>query len=204
MSLDARYFDELYDRRDDPWSLAERWYERRKRSLTMGILPKERYASALEIGCSVGVLTEQLAQRCDHLLATDIAQKPVSLTQQRLDSTEHRSDVDVRVMRAPAEWPQDRFDLVVLSEVGYYLDEGELALLGRQSASSLTPGGVVVACHWRHPVSDYPLRGDRVHEILIESSGLIPLGEYVDEDFRLAVLAPPGTPSVGTAEGLTS
>ena len=201
MSLDAGYFDELYEHRDDPWWLAERWYERRKRALTMGVLPRERYASALEIGCSIGLLTEQLASRCDRLLATDIAQRPLELARERLAGTD---SVDFAVMRAPEQWPEERFDLIVVSEVGYYLDEPSLERLARQCAGSLTPQGVVVACHWRHPVTDYPLRGDRVHDVLVAASGLMPLAEYVDEDFRLVALVAPGTPSVGTLEGLTS
>ena len=34
---------------------------------------RERYASAFEPGCSIGVLTAQLAPRCDRLLACDVA-----------------------------------------------------------------------------------------------------------------------------------
>lgn len=201
MSLGPEYFTDLYDDRDDPWSLTDRWYERRKRALTVGILPLERYASALEIGCSIGLLTEMLAPRCDRLLATDIAARPVELARERLAATAEGSVVEFAVMSAPEEWPSQRFDLILLSEMGYYLDEESLAALARRCAASLNDGGVVVACHWRHPVDDYPLRGDRVHEILAEASGLIPLAEYIDVDFRLAVLAAAGTRSVAALDG---
>ncbi|NYF09091.1 SAM-dependent methyltransferase [Leifsonia sp. AK011] len=199
MSLDAGYFDELYEQRDDPWSLADRWYERRKRALTVAMLPHERYASALEIGCSIGLLTELLARRSDRLLSTDIAQRPIDLAREHVGpDADH---VEFRVMRAPDEWPSERFDLIVVSEVGYYLDEESLGRLATQARDSLTSGGVVLACHWRHPVPDYPLRGDRVHEILTEASGLIPLAEYVDADVRLAVLAEPGARSIAAVDG---
>jgi hypothetical protein len=89
----------------------------------------------------------------------------------------------------------------VVSEVGYYLDEEPLARLAAQMRRSLTPEGIVLACHWRHPVADYPLVGDRVHEILTEASGLIPLAEYIDADVRLAILAQPGTRSVAAVDG---
>lgn len=201
MSLGPEYFTDLYDDRDDPWSLTDRWYERRKRAITVGILPAERYASALEIGCSIGLLTEMLAPRCDRLLATDIVARPVELARERLAATAEGSVVEFAVMSAPEEWPAQRFDLIVLSEMGYYLDEESLAALARRCAEGLNDGGVVVACHWRHPVDDYPLRGDRVHEILAEASGLIPLAEYVDADFRLAVLAAAGTRSVAALDG---
>ena len=53
---------------------ADRWYERRKYAITMAMLPLPRYRHAYEPGCSVGVLTELLAARCDHVTATDVAE----------------------------------------------------------------------------------------------------------------------------------
>lgn len=205
MSLGADYFEQLYGNLDDPWRLADRWYELRKRQLTMAALPRERYVNALEIGCSIGLLTEQLVRRSAHVLSTDIAPRPLEIAEARLArSSVGASEVEFRLMRAPEEWPDGTFDLIVISEVGYYLDEEALALLARRSAESLTDDGVVVACHWRHPVDDYPLLGDRVQEILTSESGLMPIAAYVDADFRLEVLAHPGTPSVAAVEGLTS
>lgn len=201
MSLDADYFDALYDRKDDPWRLEERWYERRKRALTMGVLPRERFARALEVGCSIGMLTSELAARCAQLVATDIAPRPVELARERLAGASH---VEFSVMNAPEEWPDGSFDLVVLSEVGYYLDEPTLRQLFARSIGSLTPDGVIVACHWRHPVTEYPLRGDRVHDILGAMQGIRLLAAYVDDDFRLDVIARAGAVSVAENEGLVS
>jgi hypothetical protein len=59
-----------------------------------------------------------------------------------------------------------------------------------------------VACHWRHPVADYPLSGDEVHELLRRQSGLDLLVEHVEEDFRLDVLVTPPAVSVARREGL--
>ena len=71
MSLDGAYFDRLYAASDDPWGFSTRWYEHRKYALTLAALPAPHYDSALEIGCSVGVLTALLAGRCTALLALD-------------------------------------------------------------------------------------------------------------------------------------
>ena len=204
MSLEADYFEKLYARLDDPWRLADRWYELRKRQMTMAVLPRERFTNALEIGCSIGLLTEQLVRRADRLLATDIAPRPLEVAKARLArSFVGAADVEFRLMRAPEEWPTGTFDLILISEVGYYLDEEALTRLAQRCAESLTDDGVVVACHWRHPVEDYPLRGDRVQEVLIGASGLMPIAAYVDADFRLEVLAQHGTTSVAASEGLT-
>lgn len=198
MSLDAEYFDGLYERRDDPWRLAERWYERRKRALTLAMLPRERFASALEVGCSIGTLTAELAPRCSHLLATDISPRAVSLARERLAGVD---TVEFMVMDAPTEWPEQHFDLIVLSEVGYYLDEENLTRLVARCVDSLDEDGVLVACHWRHPVADYPLGGDRTQAIIASESGLARVAAYVDDDVRLELFArSPG--SVAQHEGL--
>ena len=80
------YFDAMYARSADPWQLADRWYERRKYAITMAMLPLPRYRHAYEPGCSVGVLTELLAARCDHVTATDVAEAALAATAERLDA----------------------------------------------------------------------------------------------------------------------
>ena len=71
----GEFFDATYGRHDDPWGYADRWYEERKRALTMAVLPDRRYRDVLEVGCSIGVLTAELAQRADHLLALDVSRR---------------------------------------------------------------------------------------------------------------------------------
>ena len=44
-----------------PGNLRPVAYEREKYDLTLAALPEARYASALEVGCSIGVLTHDLA-----------------------------------------------------------------------------------------------------------------------------------------------
>ena len=65
-SLDAHYFEGIFAGDDDPWSLASSAYEAAKFAHTIGVLDDRRYASALEIGCAHGVLTERLAPLCEN------------------------------------------------------------------------------------------------------------------------------------------
>jgi LmbE family N-acetylglucosaminyl deacetylase/SAM-dependent methyltransferase len=198
-TLAQAYFDDFYSGREDPWGFETRWYEERKRALTLAALPRRRFGSALEIGCSIGVLTAELAGRVDDLLATDIAEAPLAVARRRLDG---RSGVRFERRALPEDWPDETFDLIVVSEVGYYLAPGSLEHLVRRAAEALNPGGVVIACHWRHPVSDYPLRGDEVHESFRRSPALVRIGGYSDDDFLLDVFGHPGSVSVAAAEGL--
>jgi LmbE family N-acetylglucosaminyl deacetylase/SAM-dependent methyltransferase len=185
-AMNEAYFDERYARRDDPWGFETRWYESRKRALTLAALPAEKYDSALEIGCSIGVLTEQLAARCASILAVDISQQAVDRARARL-----RSQAHVTVERADVgrRFPERHFDLVMLSEVGYYFDPDGLDTLLERIENSLGPTGTLVMCHWRHPVDDYPLTGDEVHQAARTRPGLRRLAAHVEEDFILEVFS---------------
>ena len=98
---------------------------------------------------------------------------------------------DVSVLRAsvPEEWPGGRFDLVVVSEVGYFLSRDRLRRLVARVDASLSDDGAVVLCHWRHPVRGWPLDGRRVHEIWREHSDLPVIATHVEADFRLDVFS---------------
>ncbi|MFD1715764.1 PIG-L family deacetylase [Amnibacterium flavum] len=196
-ALTREFFDEFYTQGDDPWGFETRWYEERKRAILLASLPRQRFASALELGSSNGVLTADLAGRVDALLATDIVEAPLEVARRRLADSPH-----VRFERRtlPAEWPDGRFDLIVMSEMGYYLDARSLHRLIRLCRQSLTADGVLVACHWRHPVAEYPLSGDAVHAAL-EGSGIPIIANHLEADFRLEVRSSDGA-SVAQRTGL--
>src|SRR4051794_19155001 len=114
------YFDGLYRDDLDPWDLASSPYEQRKLALLMASLPEARYREAFEPGCAIGVTTEALAGRCNRLLAMDGAIRAVEQARRRLVGVKGR--VSVREGRIPVDWPALRFDLIVISELLYYLD----------------------------------------------------------------------------------
>jgi LmbE family N-acetylglucosaminyl deacetylase/SAM-dependent methyltransferase len=192
--LERDYFENIYQRRDDPWGYLDRWYEQRKRDATLAALPSERYEHALEVGCSIGVLTELLAERCGDLLAIDVSAVAVERARARLGDRARIEQLDAR-----AKLPEGPFDLVVLSEVGYYFGDALDTVLAAARAA-LSPTGDLVACHWRHPVDDYPLSGDEVHD-RIAGLGLARLVRHEEDDFLLEVWSADGR-SVGSREGL--
>lgn len=195
MKVSGEYFDRMYAAADDPWELASRWYEQRKYAITMSMLPQRRYRHAFEPGCSVGVLTELLTQRCDHVTAVDVAAAALSSAAARVGSgaTFARGALD-------EPWPPGPFDLVVLSEVGYYLDAALLTEVLHREIPRLAPGATVLAAHWRHPVADYPIGGDEVHKILGGVPGLVRLGRYLDDDVVIDVFDTGDGRSVATRE----
>jgi 2-polyprenyl-3-methyl-5-hydroxy-6-metoxy-1,4-benzoquinol methylase len=157
--LSRDYFDALYAGNPDPWNFEASAYEAAKYDATIAAL-EPPYASALEVGCSIGVLTERLAELCENLLAIDVAEAALARARARVPHvTFERREI-------PEQWPDGAFDLIVCSEILYYLDEPALELTLEQIERTLVPAGSLLAVHWRHQTRRYPLLGDRVHEYL--------------------------------------
>lgn len=169
---------------DDPWDV-DSFYERRKRAVTLASLPAEHYDQALEVGCSVGALAVDLASRCERLVAVDGSRNAIDLAERR---TAHLDHVDVRLARIPDAWPEGRFDLVSISEVGYFLTRPELAEVVERVHDTLTGDGHVLLCHWRHEIVGWPLDGPDVHAAFLATGARV-LVEHHEPDFMLHVLA---------------
>ena len=193
--LSAAYFDDLYARHDDPWGFETRWYEQRKRAITLASLPAERYERVLEIGCSTGLTTAELASLSDTLLAVDISDAAVARARERVPT-----GVDLQTLDVTTDFPAGEFDLILLSEVGYYFSEAVLDDLLDAIEAGLGANGTLLACHWRHPVDGYLLSGDAVHE-QIGRRDLVRIARHEEEDFVLEVFARTGD-SVARKEGM--
>lgn len=164
-SLPPSYFDKIYETDPDPWKFATSEYEANKYKATIAALNKDRYRSVLEIGGSIGVLTEMLAQKCDSLLSIDVS--PVA-QQQAIARCQHLPHTRFQILQIPQDYPQEKFDLVVVSEVGYYWSLPDLKKARQLILDSLEPGGQIVLVHWLPFTPDYPLTGDVVHDNFLE------------------------------------
>lgn len=182
MSLDAQYFAALYANNDDPWAFRTRWYERRKRELTVASLPRQGYARVFEPACANGELSVLLAERSAELLCQDIDPTAVALARQRLAGVAHTR---VEQGQLPGDWPGGQFDLIVLSEIGYYLDPTDWRQVIEQAVASLSYDGGLLACHWRHPIAGCPQDGREVHALLARHLPLYPLLRHEEADFLL-------------------
>jgi len=185
----AGYFDELYARTDDPWGLASEPYELRKHALTVAALPHRRYRRAFEPGCAIGVLTALLAERCDELVAWDGAAAAIDQARDRVRA-EH---VRLELARVPGCWPDGGFDLVVVSELLYFLSPADRTTLYAQVCASLEPGGHLIAVHWRHAFAEATGTGDEAHREIAGVGGLCRRVEHVERDFLLGVWERTGT-----------
>lgn len=198
MNPHAATFENYYQKNDDPWGFRSRFYEKRKRAILLASLPRERFDSVWEIGCSNGELAAHLAERSDFLLATDGNERATALAQERLASI---PGIRVEQSWLPRDCPEEVFDLIVLSEVGYYLSRHELKELTKLLSARLSGTGVFVACHWRVPIEGCELDGEGVHRILRQGLPWHYACSHIEPDFILDIWTVEAA-SVAMKEGL--
>lgn len=184
-SLPADYFERKYQASADPWNYLTSPYERAKYGATLAALPRERYRSALEVGCSIGVFTARLAPRCDRLLAIDVS--ATALNRAR-DACAAWPRTRFARHRIPTEWPQGRYDLIVIAEIGYYLSATDLVAARERCVATLRPAGDLILVHWTPRIGDAQLSGDCVHDLFRASPHLCPLRAERAASYRLDVL----------------
>jgi 2-polyprenyl-3-methyl-5-hydroxy-6-metoxy-1,4-benzoquinol methylase len=185
-TLGEDYFRSVYAANPDPWKFAQSEYERAKYDATIASLGSRRYESGLEVGCSIGVLTGRLALQVRRLTAIDIADQPLSAARAR-----NQAFGNITFLKAafPHQAPPGAFDLIVLSEVLYYLSQQDLERACDATLERLTAGGDMVLVHWLGE-TDYPLTGDEAAEGFIRRAGpaLTTIQRTRHERYRLDVL----------------
>jgi 2-polyprenyl-3-methyl-5-hydroxy-6-metoxy-1,4-benzoquinol methylase len=130
---------------------------------TIAALPPCRFRAGLEIGCSIGELTRCLALHCDTWHGVDVVAAALETARKRCADLAH---VSFSHMQVPAQWPDGSYDLIVLSEVLYFLSRADIALIAARVRDRLTGGGVVLLVNWRG-VADNPIGGDAAARLFI-------------------------------------
>ena len=184
--LRQRHFEALYAAGDDPWNVRGSWYERRKRALLLACLAKPRYRDVFEPGCGNGEMSAALAARCDRLLACDASPSALAAARRRLSGGPPECEVKFAQSGLPGGWPSGQgFDLIVISELGYYFDGGALRTLFDHAGASLDAGGELVLCHYLHDFDDRASTTAAVHAAADATPGLERVLRHHDRDFLL-------------------
>ncbi len=165
-SRSAAHFQRIYEASPDPWGFASNPYEQEKYQRTVQALGGRRFASGLEIGCSLGFLTRMLAPRCEALLGVDLVEQPLEAARARCAD---QPGVSFQQMRVPGEWPDGRWDLIVLSEVLYFLTPADIDRSAKRVLASLLPDAMVVLVNWLGQ-SDDPCTGDEAANCFIAAT----------------------------------
>ncbi|ACI50590.1 Methyltransferase type 12 [Gluconacetobacter diazotrophicus PA1 5] len=152
-------FEDLYRADPDPWRVTTSAYERRKYATTLDHVGRGPFGLALELGCAIGIMSRALAARCDRLVAVDTAATALD------HARRHCADCNrITFHRAflPAEFPALRpgsCDLVVISELLYFLSPADIRRLADRVLAVRRPGGPIVLANWTGP-TDTPCGGD--------------------------------------------
>jgi SAM-dependent methyltransferase len=156
-------FERLYNESADPWGYRTSDYERQKYAATLAALPKRAHGMCLEVGCSIGVFTGLLAARCEHVVAIDFSLGALRLARRNLEGV---PNVDLLRASFPEEVPPGSWDVIVCSEILYYLHEPALEQALGWIKAQLAFGASVLAVSWRGVGREEPLLGDEVHDRL--------------------------------------
>lgn len=183
--ITADDFEARYRADGDPWCYERSAYEHAKYDATLLACGDGPFACALELGASIGVLSARLAPRCRRLVTVDAAPTAVAAARRRLGAA---SGVRIILGTIPDAIPAASYDLVVASEILYYLSpealDATLAVLAQRTA----PRARLVAVHWRPRGAERPFTAAEVHARLRAQPWLDPVAEASTDNYLLDVL----------------
>jgi SAM-dependent methyltransferase len=98
-----------------------------------------------------------------------------------------RSNVRFELADATKTFPEGPFDLIVLSEVGYYWSDADLSL-ARARIASTGSRGTLALVHYLPKVDDYLRDGDAVHEAFLSDERFERRRAMREELYRIDIL----------------
>lgn len=178
-------FEARYRADPDPWSYTSSEYERAKYRATLAACGPGPFAAAIELGSSIGVFSSLLAPRCRCLVTIDAAPTAVQDARRRLAGL---ASVTTILGSIPAAIPRRDYDLVVASEILYYLSDRQLSDTLEVLRQCTRPGARWVVVHWRPAGAERPFDAEQVHDLLRAQTWLAPVSRAPTDDYLLDVL----------------
>jgi cyclopropane fatty-acyl-phospholipid synthase-like methyltransferase len=188
---DRRFeFEKRYLEHGDYWNYETSDYERAKYRRTMDCIVALRSgnASALEVGCSVGVFTELLAAQFEEVTAIDISQEALSLAARR-HSRPNTRFVRSDIREIPAT---KRYNVIVCAEILYYIPKGDVARVVNKLANLLSDQGIVVTVSGVTDSKSDARYFDDWNDALTERFERLALNDFEDRNrpYRIAAFRP--------------
>jgi predicted TPR repeat methyltransferase len=148
-TIPAAHFDTLYAGKPDPWDYQTSLFEAGKRAKTLEALGGRGFQKGMELGCSIGVLTEALSHHCESIVGVDGSETACGLARNRLANQPNANVLQAR-------FPEDlqklealgSLDLIVLSEVLYFFSQADMRALAGYVCASLMRDGLVVVVNF--------------------------------------------------------
>ncbi len=177
----------LYDTTDDPWHFRTSTYEQIRFGATVASLEGRHYAQLLEIGCGNGELARQLHSSTHRYVGVDASLVALEAAKRAVPHAEFEERF------LPCDLPNGQFELIVLSEVLYFLDRAGLASLAGQIRHRW-PMAQLLCVNYLGP-SGNELQGKEAFAHFMQALGSHYRHESVlmDENFRIDRLTPVGS-----------
>ncbi|MFW8637563.1 SAM-dependent methyltransferase [Cribrihabitans pelagius] len=161
MAVGKKHLCALYAETDDPWNFRHSDYEQAKFAATLQALSRNRYRHAFELGCGNGQLARHLAGLCDRYTGMDAVAIAVEAARRAVPTATFIQDF------YPCPLPNENFDLLILSEILYFLDRASLRGLARGIADSW-PETEIICVTWRGPTGN-ALEGEDALQIFMNA-----------------------------------
>ncbi len=166
---DQAAFDDAYID-GDPWASADSryMYQRRKYDVIASLVPKRRYARALDLGAGLGLMARRLAATADEVVGIDFSANAVKHAREANRDLPHVSFRQGDVMALPEEL-DGGFDLLMIADVLYYLPppitDDTLKQVALRMARLMRPGGICLLANHYFSGADADSRiSKRIHE----------------------------------------
>lgn len=188
--IDIDGFEELFRSNPDPWDYATSPFEAYKRRVLLNHVGAGPFGRVLELACANGVTTEVLAKRALRITALDGSSVAIAEARARLGRIQR---VKLRQARLPEEMPRERYDLIVVSEIVYYMKRRAYERMARALMKCAAPGGRVVVLHHHLGFADASVRPELAHREFVGllAGGMTLVSETRTNRFCVATLAVP-------------
>ena len=139
--VDKKPLDEWYAV-EDPWHIRTDPDELKKTMEILKHLRNEKYGIGMDMGCGEGFFTEMYADHCDLMLGCDISNVAI-----RRARKNHRSvNFFQWDIRKGIPNLKNKLDLIICSEVLYYLPPEDCRKVAKNIYGMLKPGGHLIIC----------------------------------------------------------
>ncbi len=156
MGVGLDYLQGLYADTSDPWRFEHSAYEQAKFAATRSALSQDGYRSAFELGCGNGQLARHLIGICARYTGMDAVATALTAAREAVPQA--------RFVQGfyPGPLPEGDFDLLILSEVLYFLNHAGLEHLATDIATRW-PRAEIICVTWRGDTGN-PLQGEEALE----------------------------------------
>lgn len=151
MAVALDYLQALYCATHDPWGFETSSYEQDKFRATRDALSRPHYRAVFELGCGNGQLARHLAGICDHYTGMDAVEKALKAARKAVPGATFLKGF------YPCPLPERAFDLIILSEILYFLDPEGIETLAFDILARWPEAEILCVC-WLGP-TQHELQG---------------------------------------------